>query len=175
MDVPVATGTRTLTQAAASSVMGFAREFSKSASGSIRIMLPSGSSNEGAARNVGHKILVLLQKQGIPRSRIISAPYFAGQDGAAAPIRLSYASIQSKVKGCGQWPDDLTNTVENGQYHNFGCATQNNLAALVANPSDLLAPRGTTSIDAARRSKVLEKYREGTDTATQRAASTFSP
>ncbi|MEM7299448.1 MAG: CpaD family pilus assembly lipoprotein [Pseudomonadota bacterium] len=166
MDVPVASGSYDLPLATKSSITGFANEFRKSASGTIRVMIPSGSSNEGAAQKVATKIVRMLKKNGIPRRRIVTAPYFAGQNGAAAPIRLAYASIKANVKGCGQWPDDLTNSSENRQYHNFGCASQNNLAAIIANPSDLLGPRGTTSTDAGRRGTVLDKYRQGEDTAT---------
>jgi pilus assembly protein CpaD len=46
-------------------------------------------------------------------------------------------------------------------YWNFGCATQRNLAAMVANPSDLVQPRGETPAYSARRSVALEKYRKG--------------
>jgi pilus assembly protein CpaD len=61
---------------------------------------------------------------------------------------------------CGRWPDDLlANTSENKHYANFGCASQNNLAAQISNPGDLIAPRGMTPIDAERRSTVIEAYR----------------
>ncbi|MDE1996302.1 MAG: pilus assembly protein CpaD, partial [Rhizobiaceae bacterium] len=44
----------------------------------------------------------------------------------------------------------------------FGCASQNNLAAQVANPTDLIAPRAMSPIDADQRSKVIDNYRNGT-------------
>ena len=55
----------------------------------------------------------------------------------------------------------LADTTDNKHYANFGCATQNNLAAQIANPGDLIAPRGMTPIDAERRSNVIETYRTG--------------
>jgi pilus assembly protein CpaD len=51
---------------------------------------------------------------------------------------------------------------------NFGCATQNNLAAMVADPADLVMPRTMTASDAQRRGTVFEKYRKGEITATTR-------
>ena len=51
--------------------------------------------------------------------------------------------------------------VQNRHYESFGCATQQNLAAMVDNPLDLLYPRGMTPADAARRATVLDKYRRG--------------
>jgi pilus assembly protein CpaD len=53
---------------------------------------------------------------------------------------------------------------ENKNYKNFGCAYQNNLAAMVANPMDLLGPRQTGPIDAADRDKVISDYRTRTGT-----------
>jgi pilus assembly protein CpaD len=166
LDVPVASGAYDIPFAVKSSIEGFADDFAKSASGNITVLMPSGSVNERAAQKVGNKIIAIIRAQGVPSRRILTAPYFAGEQGAAAPVRLSYAAIQANVDGCGQWPEDLSRSPENRQYHNFGCASQNNLAQMVANPSDLLGPRGTTEIDAARRSDVITKYRKGEDPST---------
>ena len=54
----------------------------------------------------------------------------------------------------------------NREYWNFGCATQRNLAAMVANPADLVQPRGSTPAYQGRRTVVLDKYRKGDSTAT---------
>jgi pilus assembly protein CpaD len=72
---------------------------------------------------------------------------------------------------CGLWPNDIGPSGdrkynENGQYYNFGCAHQRNLAAMVENPADLVQPRGDTPSYAGRRSVVLDKYRKGEGTAT---------
>jgi pilus assembly protein CpaD len=69
------------------------------------------------------------------------------------------------AKDCGNWPKDLTETARNEQYENFGCAQQNNLAAMVANPQDLERPRKQGPADATRRSNVIDKYRQGEATA----------
>lgn len=166
MDIPVATGSFALPVADRSAVSGFSRLFKKSASGSIRVLVPSGSANEGAARQVAVEVIKELRKSGVSRGRIIMAPYYAGDHNSSAPIRLSYMAIKAGVDGCGQWPTDLAAGSENRNYHNFGCATQNNLAEMVANPSDLLGPRGSTPIDAERRLKVIEAYRNAENPST---------
>ena len=61
---------------------------------------------------------------------------------------------------------------ENRNYQNFGCATQSNLAAIVANPSDLLGPRGESEIDATRRDQVITDWREN---ASRRLPSLLTP
>ncbi len=160
MDIPVASSSYALTLADRSAVSGFSARFKSSANGAIRIMVPSGSANEVAARKISRAIIGQLKKNGIPSQRIIMAPYYAASHSSSAPIRLSYSAIKAGVDGCGQWPADLAADPENRNYHNFGCATQNNLAEMVANPSDLLGPRGSTPIDAERRLKVIEAYRK---------------
>jgi len=61
----------------------------------------------------------------------------------------------------------IQNSVKNENWHNFGCATQQNLAAQIANPMDIVAPRGMSPIDAERRSTVITKWRAGTATVSQ--------
>ena len=89
------------------------------------------------------------------------AAYDAAAYGPNAPIRLAFFAITAKAGPCGEWPEDLVeNTVENRNYHNFGCATQANLAAQIANPMDLVQPRGMSAIDAEQRNVVIQDYRK---------------
>ncbi len=64
---------------------------------------------------------------------------------------------------CGQWPDDvgasgIATTSENTSHWNHGCATQSNLAAMVANPNDLLTPRNETPSNGLRRQNAVAAY-----------------
>jgi pilus assembly protein CpaD len=101
----------------------------------------------------------LLKKNGVPASRIAIAAYQADAAETAAPIRVSYVAMMAHTSKCGRWPDDLTKTSENKNYANFGCSYQNNLAAQIANPADLLGPRKPGEIDAERRNIIIDDYR----------------
>ena len=85
-------------------------------------------------------------------------------DRAVAPVRLAYSTVTAQVKGCGQWPADLTESAQSRNYHNFGCASQNNLAQMVANPADLLGPRASGPIEPGRRTTVIGNYIRGEST-----------
>ena len=159
LDIPVARDASDITLASAGAVDGMANSFRRSAGGAITILLPDRSPNEAAARKVGSAAAARLRQNGIPDHRIRFSSYDASNHGNAAPVRLSYQAVTAKVENCGKWTRDLTEVFENKQYHNFGCASQNNLAATVANPSDLIAPRGMTDIDAERRATVIDTYR----------------
>lgn len=160
LDLPVASGSFDLPRAQAGSLSGFVDRYKSSASGVITVMVPAGSPNAGAAHAIGSKIVYAIGGQGVPRRRIRMVSYDAAKHGAAAPIRLSFYGVKASVTGCGQWKEDLAATnVENQNYHNFGCASQSNTAAMIANPADLLGPRGMTEPDAERRNTVIDIYR----------------
>ena len=165
MDLPIATGDRQLTFAMRDNIRGFAQDYESKSKGTVQIMLPQGSANAGAAAALRKQVRATLVNEGVPNKLIIETGYGAAGQGDAAPIRLAFVSTTAKTNTCGQWPEDLTlNTMENRQYYNFGCATQANLAAQIANPMDLVGPRGMTPIDAERRATAIQDYREnGTD------------
>jgi len=160
IDIPIASGDTRLPQGMRDVVRGFAADYARSSSGAVQILLPSGSSNAHAAHAVRREIRGLFVAAGVPATRLFETSYQAGAQGDAAPIRLSYNAITAKTQPCGNWPTDLvTNTSENRNYENFGCASQSNLAAQIANPADLIAPRNMSPIDAARRGQVIKDYR----------------
>lgn len=161
VDIPVASTDSKMNYGTTSIVRGFARQYRQNSTGAVQIMTPVGSPNTGSASHVADQIRKVLVEEGVPRGRIQVTSYQAAAQNDAAPVRLSFRAIGASTGPCGRWPADLvTNTMENKNYENFGCATQNNLAAQIANPSDLIAPRGMTPIDAQRRDAVIESYRE---------------
>lgn len=161
IDIPIAAGDQGLTRGQSEVIAGFASNYLSSSKGIIRIVTPQGSINSGAAAAAAGDIRRLLVRMGVPKNRILHTGYEARGYGYAAPVRLSYVAITAQVGPCGEWPADLTlNTVENKNYHNFGCASQRNLAAQMANPNDLLGPRRMTPADAEQRGQAIERYRE---------------
>ena len=160
IDIPIATGATKLTRGQSEVIAGFASGYSTSASGMFRVIVPYGSRNDAATSVTSRQIRKLLVHQGIPAKKIITQSYAAPDSAEGAPIRLSYFAITASTTACGQWPEDLVvNTYANKNYYNFGCATQNNLAAQIADPNDLLGPRRATPADAVQRGNALERYR----------------
>ena len=159
MDVPVAATDRGVTITQRDAVEGFIANYDRSAAPPVTILTPYGSQNEIAANNVAQGLVHLLKKNGVPASRIAIAAYQADAAETAAPIRVSYVAMMAHTSKCGRWPDDLTKTSENKNYANFGCSYQNNLAAQIANPADLLGPRKPGEIDAERRNIIIDDYR----------------
>lgn len=159
LDLPVAASDRGMTHSQKTAIEGFLAAYDRSAAPVVRIVKPSGAPNDVAASRAASDFSRLLRANGVPEGRIAYLSYQAGSDEASAPIRLSYAAMRAQTGRCGRWPDDLTNTSENKLYANFGCSYQNNLAAQVANPADLLGPRKPSEIDAENRENAIDQYK----------------
>jgi pilus assembly protein CpaD len=161
LDVPVGIYTNRLSTPFRATVVGFAQKFIDSRSSVIAVVAPSGSPNQQVAAGIAVEIEDVLRQSGVPADAIDYRVYHAGADERNAPIRVAFSRIGAHTAPCEPWRDQVAITSQNRHFFNFGCATQQNLAAMVQNPLDLLYPRGMTPADAARRSDVLEKYRRG--------------
>ena len=161
IDLPVVSSDAKLSLADKGRVQDFADRFRGAGADSIQILLPSGSTNEFAASRISHGIVDALRRRGVDRNHIFVQPYSAVGATGPTPIRLSYSALVAKTGPCGRWPEDLGDTSENKNYANFGCASQQNFAAQIADPRDLLSPRGMDTIDAQRRTTVIDAYRRG--------------
>lgn len=140
--------------------------------GSVVIEQPVGTPNARAAKESLREIHAVLTAMGVPPRGIKVRDYKPASEREFATIRVNYPKIIADAGPCGVWPEDIGPSIknkgyfENRQYHNFGCATQRNLAAMVDNPSDLVQPRAETPVYTARRSIAYDKYRKGSSTAT---------
>lgn len=176
LDVPVGAGEHGLTPATRDLIKGFAQDYAALSKSTIRVAIPANAANSVAADNARGQVRRVLMDAGIPSARIVLTSYNSQASDASAPIRLGFIAVTAITDECGQWPSDLTGktVIENKNYENFGCATQQNLAAQMANPTDLVGPRGMTPIDAANRATVIQTYRDGTSTDTSSSSSTSS-
>lgn len=128
--------------------------------GDVTIQAP-----RGAGPGYAQAALHVLAGLGVPVERVRLVDYQPA-DAKPAPLIVGFTSFQAVGPTCGQHWDNLTSTGSNKPYANFGCAQTANIAAMVANPRDLVTPRDMTAPDATRRSVVLDKYRKGDTTST---------
>ena len=125
-------------------VLAFAQNWKRDATGGITIDRPVSGANERAANDTLKEALSIIVQAGVPNNGIGIRPYHPGANHGA--LRLNYPLMVADAGPCGLWPDDLGASndpkhYQNQQYYNFGCATQRNLAAMVAEPADIVQPR----------------------------------
>jgi pilus assembly protein CpaD len=157
-------------------LLEFAQAWREEATGGVIIDLPTGSTNARAAAEAMPEIRSILTASGVPPRGIVVRKYPAS-GMALGVVRVNYPKITAQAGPCGIWPEDIgpsfnRDYFENQEYWNFGCANQRNLAAMVEDPADLVEPRAETPAYTPRRNVVIDKYRQGQDTATQRQTST---
>ena len=159
IDLPVGAGDRGMTGSQRDTLLGFLDGYDKSAAPTLTIQIPSGSANEVAATAAARDFGRLAIAAGVKRNRIVITSYQAASVEISSPVRVAYVAVRAQTDKCGRWPDDLVDTAENKHYADFGCSYQNNLAAQMANPADLLGPRKPSTIDAENRGAVIDVYR----------------
>ena len=93
-----------------------------------------------------------------------------GDTPAGEPVVLSFQRYSIKPTSCYNEAFETTAINPRNLGHNrLGCATQANLAAMLSNPADLAMRRTETPADAQRRSLVIQAYRAGAVTDSQRS------
>ena len=147
----------------------FIAEYKSLGESEITVSVPSGGRNEGAAMSALGKLRGRIRSSGVNDKAIRYTPYRVKRQTTSAPVIVSYQRFYANPSPCGNWPDNIAEEPMNKAYEELGCASQNNLAAMVANPRDLLHPRVMTPADATRRGVTLKKWRLGETTAAKRS------
>lgn len=119
----------------------------------IAVDTADGSSN-GAARDA---IAGVAARYGLLLDN--NAPVTEG-DVTIGTVRVVVSRSKATVPGCPDWSrtSDINFNEHNGS--NFGCGVNSNLAAMVANPEDLvLGQTADSSVDTATSGKAIKSYR----------------
>lgn len=90
--------------------------------------------------------------------------------GASQPgyARVVVTRSTTHVPGCPDWSASSDSNYNNSTSPGYGCATNSNLAAMVANPQDLLeGQKGTGETVIMSSSKAIDAFREQAPTGTQ--------
>lgn len=88
------------------------------------------------------------------------APITAG-DPPAGSLRVVVSRSKASVPGCPSWSDRSQADLVGAQSSNYGCAMASNMAAMVADPQDLVQGRTTTTdLRTATGSRAIKTYQE---------------
>ncbi|WP_224406665.1 CpaD family pilus assembly protein [Afifella sp. IM 167] len=166
LDIPIGMRGGHLSAELKDAIYDYALGYRDDGIGAVTVQVPSGSGNDIAAAAASRAIRAAVIEAGVEPGLVRVAAY-PSMPERVAPVRLSYLKVKAVTPDCGAWPKDVTATMDNRNYYNFGCASQQNLAAMVANPADLVRPRPMSPASGARRAKVLDDYAKGADPKSQ--------
>lgn len=149
----------------AEALAAFVDGWRQAEAGTITIQAPSDGPDGGASYRASESARAFLMGQGVPADQVRVIAYRPEGEGKA-PLLIGYVRHEVVLPECGREWTNIAHSITNRPQANFGCATTANMAAQIANPSDLAGPRATTPVDAGRRQVVIEKYRQGQVTST---------
>lgn len=133
----------------------FVANYKDHGNGALSISAPRGPVGSEAIRYFGERLAAL----GVSRSRILVGTHEVA-DGDTR-VELGYITYVARTDECGDWSKNAADTASNLPMPNFGCANQHNLAVMIADPRDLVAPRPLGPADATRRANIIDKYQKG--------------
>lgn len=135
-------------------VLGFGRKAAARATTPVTVSYASGSK---LAKQAAGEAARLLVREGVPAHAVLVTP----RDGRTNEVTLVFATKRAQTKPCGNWNENLRANQFNDSGPNFGCAFQQNFAAMVANPEDLETPQVRDQATSAAQKPALDTYESG--------------
>jgi pilus assembly protein CpaD len=157
--LPFSAGEAGLLPEDAARFQGFVSAYLNDGTGAISISAPDGPDSRAAITYFAER----LAQMGVPRARILVGT--RDVTNADSRVELDFITYAARTEKCGDWSTNLADTAQNDTAPDFGCSVQQNIAAMVTNPRDLLGPEGQEPADATRRAAAFDNYEKGNVTA----------
>jgi pilus assembly protein CpaD len=156
---------RGLTPVDAARLENFVDDYRAHGNGSIAISAPAGVNASLPLNYLTQRI----NEMGVSRDKIMVSSH----DTPTGDLRIeiNFVSYLARTDECGDWSEDVSKVFNNSTAANFGCSVQQNIAAMVADPRDLMGPREMDMGNAARRATVIGKYQQGLVTQAEKRSS----
>ena len=146
----------------------FADRWRTAGAGYVTVQTPSDCDDPVGAKAYAEAAVSTLGVMGVPYDRVRLIGYAPGP-GAKPVVVASFTHSVADVPDCSRVPwENLTATRDNKPYNRFGCTVTANLAVQIADPSELAGGVPLAPADTARRMVVLDKYRDGKITSSEK-------
>jgi len=146
-------------------LQSFIRGYNDHGHGPLVMLLPEGTPNQQFAVGAVAEAREVAFENGVAYEEIAGGSKF----GNYPSMILSFKSYDASLSDCPGFGEvDISDVRYNGELPNLGCSLRVNLAAMIADPADLLGERKLDPADATRRGIVHGLYREGQSTGSLR-------
>lgn len=140
-------------------VAKFARHYRQEGKGPLVVAIPPRARHSRTISESVRVIRSIVAQAGIASHNVRYYSKPRSPDGGET-ITLSYDRVAVVAPRCGDWSESVVRNPQNLPSTNFGCASQRNLAVMVANPTDLLYPATETPRLSERRAAAYKAYTE---------------
>lgn len=150
-------------------IRGFVGTYAQRGHGPIVMSLPVVSSNPQLAVTAVAEARTIAWEQGVQYDEISGDTHGTGA-AVAQPMILAYQVYDAVPPEClSKAALDFSDVASNNNLPTLGCSVRTNMAAMIADPSDLLGTRALSASDLERREVILAKFRLGEVTGAERA------
>ncbi|MEQ9504657.1 MAG: CpaD family pilus assembly protein [Hyphomonas sp.] len=150
-------------------IRSFVGVYAERGHGPLVMSLPAASSNPQLAVTAVAEARAIAWEKGIQYDELSGTSHGAGE-AYAQPMILAFQIYDAVAPKCeSKSAHDFGDVSSNNNLPTLGCSVRTNLAAMIADPADLLGNRPLDSGDAQRREIILEKFRQGQTTAAERS------
>ena len=149
-------------------VRSFLDKYADVGHGPLVISMPKRAQNPQLAVGAVAEIREFAWEAGINYERILGAAYNA--DGRAeTPVVMAFKTYEAIAPDCQSLAEiDMSNAVSNSVLPNHGCSVRTNMAAMIAEPADLLGGRELGEGNVARQQFQLDLWLQGQPTPSTR-------
>lgn len=149
-------------------IENFLAKYTSVGQGPLIMSMPKNFANPQLAVAATAEARDLAWNAGVEYDQIAGSAYDAGGSDDA-PLILAFKSYDAVAPDCPQLSTiDFTDARSNNDLPTLGCAVRTNMAAMIAEPSDLFGERELDEADIARRTNQMTLWREGGQTGAER-------
>lgn len=145
-------------------VSNFLYQYANSGQGPLYVNIPASAAQGLGVRQTTSLLNERMRAMGVTSG--LQTGQYPSKPGVPAPVVVSYRRLATVPMDC-QLGSNLIRTSNNQPQGNFGCAQAANLAAMIDDPRQLLAPYDVTDLPAVKRTTTIDNYIKGEPTASQ--------
>ncbi|HHL43003.1 MAG TPA: hypothetical protein ENJ42_05250 [Hellea balneolensis] len=146
-------------------VSDFLYQYAQTGQGPLYVNVPANAAQGLGVRQTQSLLNERLRAIGLSGGALQTGQY-PSRPGVPAPVVVSYRRLATVPIDCSVG-SNLIRTFNNQPQSNFGCFQAANLAAMIDDPRQLLAPHEFDALPAVKRTTTIENYIKGEPTATE--------
>jgi pilus assembly protein CpaD len=150
-------------------IRNFVALYAQRGHGPLVMSLPQATANPQLAVTAVAEARAIAWESGVEYDEIAGSAHGAGA-AVSQPMIIAFQIYDAVAPDCAQKSRyDFADVSSNNTLPTLGCSVRTNLAAMIADPADLLGSRALEQGDPGRREVILEKFRKGESTAAARS------